>query len=70
MSSYTESEPLRNELENEEERIIRWRIEQFTALGFEPTEALALAASRADLQETRAIIAAGCTLRLALKILL
>jgi hypothetical protein len=70
MSSYTESEPLPNERESECERVNCWRFEQFSALGFEPSESLLLAASEADLQEARALIAAGCTLRLALRILL
>jgi hypothetical protein len=70
MSSFTESEPLFNERESEDERVNRWRAEQFSALGFEPTEALLLAASEADLQEARALVAAGCTSRVALKILL
>jgi hypothetical protein len=70
MSSYTESEPLPDERENEHERVNRWRFEQFSSLGFEPSEALLLAASGADLREARALVAAGCTLRLALEILL
>jgi hypothetical protein len=70
MSSYTESEPLPDERESEHERVNRWRFEQFSSLGFEPSEALLLAASAADLREARALVAAGCTLRLALEILL
>jgi hypothetical protein len=70
MSGYTEPHPLSHERETEDDRVTRWRLEQFSSLGFEPTEALLLAGSDADLQEARALVAAGCTLRLALKILL
>jgi hypothetical protein len=79
MSSYAESQPLPHETpetyepcdrESEEDRVARWRLEQFRALGFEPTEALRLTVSEADLHEARALVAAGCSLRLALKILL
>jgi len=79
MASYAESQPLPSEpsepyepyeRESEEERVVRWRLEQFRALGFEPAEALRLTVSEADLREARALVAAGCSLRLALKILL
>jgi len=56
--------------DTEKDRVNRWRQEQFCALGFEPGEALLLAMSEADLHEARALVAAGCTLPLALKILL
>jgi hypothetical protein len=70
MSSHTDSEPLPTERGNEDERVKRWRFDQFSAIGFEPSESLRLAASEADLQEARALVTAGCTLPLALKILL
>lgn len=70
MSTHTESEPLSDERETEDDRIMHWRLEQFAALGFEPLVAEMLAASEADLHEARALVATGCTLPLALKILL
>ena len=79
MPSPAESQPLPSEpyepyepyeLESEEVRVTRWRLEQFRALGFTTAEALRLAVSEADLQEARALAAAGCSLPLALKILL
>jgi hypothetical protein len=69
MSSYTEPYPLYDEPETEDDRVRRWRLEQFRSLGFEPAEALVLAVSAADLHEARALVAAGCTLPLAFKIL-
>ncbi len=69
MSSYAEY-PLSDAPDTEEDCVLRWRDEQFRALGFEPSEALLLAVSKADLHEARALIAGGCTLRLAVKILL
>ena len=70
MSSYTERYPLSDASHTEEDRVMRWRGEQFRAVGFEPSEVLLLAVSKADLHEARALLAAGCTLRLAVKILL
>ena len=76
MSSFAESQPLPYEpyepyeRESEEDRVARWRLEQFRSLGFEMAEALRLAVSQADLREARALVAAGCSLPLALQILL
>jgi len=80
MPSPAESQPLPSEpyepyepyeqLESEDVRVARWRLEQFRALGFDTAEALRLTVSEADLQEARALVAAGCSLPLALKILL
>ena len=70
MPSYAERYPLSDASNSEEDCVLRWRDEQFRALGFEPSEALVLAVSKADLHEARALIAAGCTLPLAAKILL
>ena len=79
MSSYADSQPLPHESpesyepwerESEDDRVARWRLEQFRALGFEPAESLRLTVSDADLREARALVAAGCSLPLALKILL
>ena len=70
MSSYAERYPLSDASDSEEDCVLRWRDEQFRALGFEPGDALVLAVSNADLHEARALVAARCTLPLALKILL
>jgi hypothetical protein len=70
MSSYAEPQQFPEAREDEEERVTRWRVEQFGLLGFESTQALLLAVSEADLHEARALVAAGCTLPVALKILL
>ena len=70
MSSYAERYQVSDAPDSEEDCVLRWRDEQFRALGFEPSEALVLAVSKADLHEARALIAAGCTLPLAVKILL
>jgi hypothetical protein len=70
MSSYAEAQQLANTRDAEEARVAEWRLEQFSALGFTPTEALLLAVSAADLHEARALLAAGCTRPLALRILL
>jgi hypothetical protein len=70
MFSPTEPHPLSHEREVEDGRVGRWRFEQFCALGFDAEEALLLAVSEADLHAARALVAAGCSLGLALKILL
>ena len=49
MPSYAERYPLSDASDNEEDCVLRWRDEQFRALGFEPSEALVLAVSKADL---------------------
>ncbi len=54
MSSYAEQYPLSDASDSEEDCVLRWRDEQFRALGFEPSEALVLAVSKADLHEARA----------------
>jgi hypothetical protein len=69
MSSYAQPQQFPEARDDEEGRVARWRAEQFGLLGFEPAQALLLAVSEADLREARALVAAGCTLPLALKIL-
>jgi hypothetical protein len=58
-------------IESEEARLIRsWRAEQFGRLGFEPNDAAGLAASAADLNDARQLMASGCPLETAAAILL
>jgi hypothetical protein len=59
-----------DELEVEETRVARWRFDQFRALGFDNDQAFLLALSPADLQSARTLIAEGCSVGLALRILL
>ena len=47
-----------------------WRIDQFKELGFSEAEASDLAESDADLGQARHLLATGCSLPLALEILL
>jgi len=72
MSTFAEQYESEDELEVEveEDRVARWRFDQFRALGFDNDEAFLLALSSADLQSARTLIAEGCSLRLALRILL
>jgi len=57
-------------VEVEEDRVARWRFDQFRALGFDNDDAFLLALAPVDLQAARTLIAEGCSLRLALRILL
>ena len=68
MSSFAEQHPLAEELEDE--LITQWRLEQLRSLGFGDEQAWLLAASDADLHRARSLVAAGCPLHLALRILL
>jgi hypothetical protein len=70
MSTSAEQVPLAEDVEVEETRVARWRFDQFRALGFEPDDAFLLTISRVDLQATRTLIEAGCSVPLALRILL
>jgi hypothetical protein len=70
MSTFAEHAPVAEEVEIEESRVARWRFDQFRALGFETDDAFMLTVSRVDLQATRTLIEAGCSLPLALRILL
>lgn len=56
------------ELSREEERVLRWRFDQFSLLGFGEEDAWILVDSGADLQLTRSLVDAGCPLHLALRI--
>jgi hypothetical protein len=56
--------------ETEHDRVTRWRLEQFGALGFELGDALLLSVSPADLDLARRMIASGCDPELAAQILL
>jgi hypothetical protein len=51
-------------------RVRRWRRSQFIALGFTPTEALLLTKAPVDLGEMRRLIASGCPLEVARRIVL
>jgi hypothetical protein len=57
-------------VEVEEDRVARWRFDQFRALGFDNDDAFLLALAPVDLQAARTLIAEGCSVRLALRILL
>jgi hypothetical protein len=54
----------------EEAKITSWRFEQFQELGFDNEDALLLALSKTDLQSARTLMAAGCSVGLAMRILL
>ena len=69
MSISAQHHPLHEEFDVEKGRVARWRFEQFRALGFGDEEAWLLASSDADLHRSRVLVAAGCSLELALKIL-
>ncbi len=70
MSTFAESLPLAEEAEVEETRVARWRFDQFRALGFDAEDAFTLTVSRVDLQAARTLVEVGCSLPLALRILL
>lgn len=69
MSTFAAQYPFHEEFEVEDGRVGRWRFDQFRSLGFGDEQAWLLAASDADLHRTRSLVAAGCPLHLALKIL-
>ena len=56
--------------ETEHDRVTRWRLEQFGALGFDLGDSLLLAASAADLETARKLVRSGCDPELAAQILL
>jgi hypothetical protein len=56
--------------EVEKTRIARWRFDQFRSLGFDVEDAFVLSASGVDLQVARTLMEAGCSVPLALRILL
>lgn len=70
MSTFAEHVPLADDVEVEEARVARWRYDGFRALGFEPDDAFLLTISRVDLQAARTLIEEGCSIPLALRILL
>ena len=55
--------------ENDELRVTRWRVEQFEALGFHEADAELLAYSDVDWHEAARLIAAGCPVDIALRLL-
>jgi hypothetical protein len=57
------------EIDEEDRRVSRWRFDQLRALGFGDEQAWLLSASGADLHRTRSLIEAGCSLHLAMMIL-
>ena len=56
-------------VDTEELLVLRWRLEQFERLGFDPVESRLLAESPADLGQARRVRAAGCPLDVAFSIL-
>jgi hypothetical protein len=64
----SEQDPAREEIDSEESRVKRWRFDQFRTLGFGLEQASLLVSSGADLHLTRSLVAAGCSLDLALEI--
>ena len=72
MSTFAEHAPVAEEadVEVEEIRVARWRFDQFRALGFDTDDAFLLTVSRVDLHAARTLIEEGCSLPLALRILL
>lgn len=69
MATFAEHHPLHEELELDDLRVTRWRFDQFSSLGFLEDDAWLLSFSDADLGEARSLVAAGCPLHLALRIL-
>jgi hypothetical protein len=59
------------EIESEEDRVVRWRVQRLLAAGFDGEAALILGLDQSvDLHEAVALLAAGCSQELALQILL
>jgi hypothetical protein len=54
----------------EELRVRQWRLDQLVRLGFSEAVAAAMTASAVDLAEARKLVAAGCPLGTAARILL
>ena len=69
METFTKQKPLTDNHETEDERVTRWRLDQFSALGFSIDDAWLLSISEADLGTARSLAEAGCPLQLALQIL-
>ena len=68
MSTFAEQHPAEVWVQ-EDERVSRWRFDQFRSLGFGEEDACLLSESEVDLNRARSLIAAGCPLNLAVKIL-
>ena len=56
--------------DSESDRVTRWRLEQFAALGFELGDALLLSVSQADIHMARKLLGNGCAPEIAAQILL
>jgi hypothetical protein len=56
------------EVSPEDQRVTRWRFDQFRLLGFGEEDAWMLVDSGADLQLARTLVGSGCPLHLALRI--
>jgi len=54
---------------SKEAKILAWRDEQFTAMGFGLAQSALLACSKADLHDARELVKRGCPLHLAFDIL-
>ena len=54
----------------EDQRVLRWRLDQFMELGFDLPAGAMLADSRVDLEEARRLVARGCPVEVAVRILL
>ena len=62
-----------NEVEvhsDEDRQILLWRLEQFRELGFDYESSVVLAEAPADVGQARRLIAAGCSVEVASRILL
>ncbi len=68
--STAEQHPQREELSQEDRRVIDWRYDQFRALGLGDEDAWLLAGAGADLHLVRTLVGAGCPQDLALRIVL
>lgn len=66
----SEKTPRQDELSLEDSRVVEWRFAQFRALGFGDEDAWLLVDSGADLNLARSLVAGGCPLHLALRIVL
>ena len=69
MSTFADHQQAGIEIE-EDERVSRWRHDQFRSLGFGEEDACLLSESEVDLHRARSLISAGCPVNLALNILL
>jgi hypothetical protein len=70
MSTFAEQLPSVADRDDDEARVARWRFDQFVSLGFERDDAFLMTISRVDLQAARTLIEVGCSIPLALRILL